>query len=334
MRKKILVTGGAGYIGSHTVVELYLSGYMPIIVDNLCNTSERNLNGINQILKTDIPFHKIDCADLSEMSRIFDTYKDIYACIHFAAYKSVSESVENPQKYYKNNIGSTEVLLKCLEKNRFKNLIFSSSCTVYGMPDELPVNENAPFKKAESPYAETKQKCEILINKNLCNNISLRYFNPIGSHESVLIGDCSSDNANNLVPIVTEVAFGIRDKLIINGNDYNTHDGTCVRDYIHVQDLAVAHVKALDFLLDNKVKDVFNVGTGKGLSVLDIVNGFQEANGLKLNYEFGPRRQGDIEEIYSDGNKTKNVLGWSAKKTTKEALISAWNWQTSKNNTQ
>ena len=331
MRKKILVTGGAGYIGSHTVVELYLSGYLPIIIDNLCNTSISNLIGINKILKTDIPFHKIDCTDLNEIMNIFETYNDIYACIHFAAYKSVAESVENPEKYYKNNIGSTEVILKCLEKNKFKNLIFSSSCTVYGMPDTLPVNEDAPFKKAESPYGETKQKCEIMISENLCNSISLRYFNPIGSHDSGLIGDCSSDNANNLVPIVTEVACGIRNKLIVNGNDYNTHDGTCIRDYIHVQDLAIAHVKALDFLLDNKVKEVFNVGTGKGKSVLDIVNNFQEANHLKINYVIGSRRDGDIEKIYSDGSKIKNTLGWKANRNIKEALISAWNWQNFKN---
>ena len=333
MRKKVLVTGGAGYIGSHTVVELYLSGYMPIIVDNLCNTSERNVLGINQILKTEIPFHKVDCTNSHDLGKLFETYKDIYACIHFAAYKSVAESIENPEKYFKNNIGSTEALLKCLEKNKFKNLIFSSSCTVYGMPDKLPVNENAPFKKAESPYGKTKQECEVLISKNLCNSVSLRYFNPIGSHDSGLIGDCSSDNASNLVPIVTEVACGIRDKLIVNGNDYNTHDGTCVRDYIHVQDLAIAHVKALDFLLENKVKEIFNVGTGKGLSVLDIVNDFQEANDLKLNYVIGPRRVGDVEKIYSDGNKTKNILGWRAFRNTKDALISAWNWQISKNNT-
>ena len=329
MRKKVIVTGGAGYIGSHTVVELYHSGYMPIIVDNLCNTSEKNLIGINQILKTEVPFHKIDCTDLNEMKNIFEKYNDIYACIHFAAYKSVFESLKNPKKYYRNNIGSTEVLLKCLEKNKFKNLIFSSSCTVYGMPDTLPVNEDTPFKKAESPYAETKQECEILISKNLCNSISLRYFNPIGAHDSVLIGDCSRENANNLVPIVTEVACGIRDKLIVNGNDYNTQDGTCIRDYIHVQDLAIAHVKALDYLLENKVKDVFNVGTGEGLSVLDIINGFQESNEIKLNYEFGPRREGDIEKIYSDGNKIKSILGWRQTKTIKEGLISAWKWQKS-----
>ena len=333
MRKKILVTGGAGYIGSHTVVELYLSGFMPIIVDNLCNTSERNLDGVNQILQIDIPFHKIDCTNLNEMKKVFESYQDIHACIHFAAYKSVGESVENPKKYYKNNIGSTEVLLKCLERNKFKNLIFSSSCTVYGMPDKLPVDESAPFKKAESPYAETKQECEILISKSLCNSVSLRYFNPIGSHDSVLIGDCSSDNASNLVPILTEVACGIRDKLIVNGNDYNTQDGTCIRDYIHVQDLAIAHVKALDFLLKNKVKEVFNVGTGKGLSVLDIINSFEKSNNLKLNYVIGRRRAGDVEEIYSDGNKIKSVLSWEAGRKIEEALISAWNWQTSKNNT-
>jgi UDP-glucose 4-epimerase len=332
MRKKILVTGGAGYIGSHTVVELYLSGYLPIIVDNLCNTSERNLLGIKQLLKFDIPFHKIDCTNLDDMENIFDTYRDIHACIHFAAFKSVSESVENPKKYYKNNIGSTEVLLKCLEKNRFKNLIFSSSCAVYGMPDKLPVDETAHFKKAESPYGETKQECEILISNSLCNSVSLRYFNPIGAHDCGLIGDCSSDNASNLVTIVTEVACGIREKLIVNGNDYNTHDGTCIRDYIHVQDLAVAHVKALDFLLDNKVKEVFNVGTGIGLSVLDIVNNFEQANDLKLNYVIGPRRSGDIEKIYSDGKKINIFLGWRVCRSTKEALISALNWQMSKTN--
>jgi UDP-glucose 4-epimerase len=330
MRKKILVTGGAGYIGSHTVIELYKVGYMPIIIDNLCNTTDQNLFGINKILRTNIPFYKIDCSDLSQMQKFFKTHNDIYACIHFAAYKSVSESIENPKKYYDNNIGSTEVLLKCLEKSNFKNLIFSSSCTVYGMPGILPVNEKAPFKKAESPYGETKQKCEILINSSSCNSISLRYFNPIGSHNSGLIGDCSSDNASNLVPIVAEVACGIRDKLIVNGDDYDTKDGTCIRDYIHVQDLAVAHVKALNYLLENKVKEVFNVGTGNGLSVLDIINTFEEVNKLKVNYNFGPRRLGDIEEIYSDGDKIMNVLGWKANKTINEALISAWNWQKSK----
>jgi len=331
MRKKILVTGGAGYIGSHTVVELYYSGYMPIIVDNLSNTSERNLFGINQILDADIPFHQVDCTNVDEMIRVFEIYKDIFACIHFAAYKSVAESFVNPEKYYKNNIGSTEVLLKCLEKNKYKNLIFSSSCTVYSIPDKIPVVENTPFKKAISPYGETKQECEILISKSLCNSVSLRYFNSIGSHDSGYIGDFSKDSTYNLVPILTEVACGIRDKLIINGNDYNTYDGTCVRDYIHVQDLAFAHVKALDFLLKNKVKEVFNIGTGNGLSVLDIINDFQQANDLKVNYVIGNRRLGDVDKIYSDVNKANTILGWKANRTIKEALISAWNWQLSKN---
>ena len=235
MRKKILVTGGAGYIGSHTVVELYNSGYLPIIVDNLSNTSERNIFGINKILNTNIPFHKIDCTDYDKMEFFFHQYDDIYACIHFAAYKSIEESVLNPQKYYDNNIGSIKVLLKCLDNYKFKNLIFSSSCTVYGSPDRLPVDEDSKFKMAESPYGETKQKCEILINKNLCNSISLRYFNPIGCHDSGLIGDCSSDNASNLVPIIAEFVCGFRQKLVVNGNNYDTLDGTCVRDYIHVQ---------------------------------------------------------------------------------------------------
>tara|TARA_B100001059_G_scaffold225398_1_gene252559 strand:+ start:2905 stop:3918 length:1014 start_codon:yes stop_codon:yes gene_type:complete len=329
MRKKVLVTGGAGYIGSHTAVELYLSGYMPIIVDNLCNSSERNLDGINQILKTNIPFHKIDCTDLNEMENIFESYKDIHACIHFAAFKSVGESVENPKKYYKNNIGSTEVLLKSLEKNKYKNLIFSSSCTVYGTPDILPVSENAPFKKAESPYAETKQKCEILIEDNSCNSVSLRYFNPIGSHDSILIGDCSSDNPSNLVPIVAEVACGSREKLIINGNDYNTHDGTCVRDYIHVEDLALAHVKALDYLLENNGKYIFNVGTGNGLSVLDIINSFEKVNNVKVNYVIGARRKGDVEKIYSNDSLIKRTLGWKPVKSIEQALISSCEWQKS-----
>ena len=324
---EILVTGGAGYIGSHAVVELYLAGYIPIIVDNLCNSSKKNLDGINKILNTKILYYNIDCTDYIKMKEIFINHPNIHACIHFAAFKSVGESIEDPEKYYKNNIGSTQVLLKCLEKNIFKNLIFSSSCTVYGIPDVLPVDENAPFKKPESPYGETKQKCEVLIKDDKCNSVSLRYFNPIGSHDSGLIGDCSSDYASNLVPIVAEVACGIKDKLIINGNNYNTYDGTCIRDYIHVQDLALAHVRALDYLLENAGKFVFNVGTGNGVSVLDIVHTFEAVNNLKVNYVIGPRRIGDIEKIYSDGTLIKNILGWRSNRSIEEALIAAWKWQ-------
>ena len=330
MRKKILVTGGAGYIGSHTVVELYLYGFMPIIVDNLCNSSEKNIDGINEILSTKIPWYNIDCTNYDKMKEVFINHSDLYGCIHFAAYKSVGESVENPKKYYKNNIGSLEVLLKCVDEFNCKNIIFSSSCTVYGMPDILPVDENAPFKKAESPYGETKQLCEGLIKNNICNSMSLRYFNPIGSHNSGLIGDCSSDNASNLVPIIAEVVYGIREKLIINGNDYDTNDGTCIRDYIHVQDLAIAHVKALDFLLNNEGKHVFNVGTGIGLSVFDIINSFEKVNDVKVHYEIGPRRKGDVEKIYSNGDLIQKILNWKPIKSIDEALISAWQWQNSK----
>ncbi len=327
MLKKILVTGGAGYIGSHTVVELYLSGYMPIIVDNLCNSSEKNLVGINQILNTEIPFHKIDCTDLNAMQKIFKLYdNEIHACIHFAAFKSVDESIQSPQKYYKNNIGSTETLLLCLEKQNFKNLIFSSSCTVYGKPDKLPVTEGSPIKKAESPYGETKQKCENLIKNSNCNTISLRYFNPIGSHNSCLIGDCSKDNANNLVPIIAEVAHSLRKKLIVNGNDYNTKDGTCIRDYIHVQDLALAHVNALDYLFNVNGNHVFNVGTGSGYSVLEIINTFEKVNNIKINYKIGPRRKGDVEEIYADCDLINLKLLWKSEKTIEEAVLSSYKW--------
>ena len=330
MRKKILVTGGAGYIGSHTVIELYLAGYFPIIVDNLCNSSERNLTGIKKILGKKIPWYNIDCNNYAQLKEVFLIHSDIYACIHFAAYKSVGESVENPDKYFKNNVGSLEVLLKCLRKIDIKNIIFSSSCTVYGMPDILPVDEKSPFKKAESPYGETKQICEALLKNNTCNSISLRYFNPIGSHKSELIGDCSNDSASNLVPIITEVACGIREKLIVNGNNYDTIDGTCIRDYIHVQDLALAHVCALDYLLDTPTKLAFNVGTGTGLSVLQIINSFQEVNDIKVNYSIGPRRKGDVSAIYSNGNLIKNILGWEPIKSIEEALVSAWKWQNSK----
>ena len=330
MRKKILVTGGAGYIGSHAVVELYLSGYFPIIVDNLCNSSQLNLNGINKILNTKIQYHNIDCTDYKKMKDFFFNHPDIYGCIHFAAYKSVGESVAKPKKYYKNNIGSLEVLLKCIDEYNFKNIIFSSSCTVYGMPDVLPVDEQAPFKEAESPYGATKQICENIINDNSCNSISLRYFNPIGSHDSGLIGDCSRNKTSNLVPIISEFAYGVRDSLIVNGSDYNTRDGTCIRDYIHVQDLALAHVRALDYLLKNEGKHIFNVGTGVGLSVLEIINTFEKINGLKVNYIIGPRKPGDIEEIYSNVNLIKNTLEWQPVKTIEEALISSFKWQKSK----
>ena len=331
MKKKILVTGGAGYIGSHTVVALYLSGYFPIIVDNLCNSTQQNINGINEILKLNIPFYNIDCTDLKKMKFFFNQNEDILACIHFAAYKSVSESISNPQKYYFNNVKSVEVILQCLEKHKNKNLIFSSSCTVYGNADFLPVNENTPFKKPLSPYAHTKQICENLVSQSLCNNINLRYFNPIGSHDSNLIGDCSFDENTNLVPLLCKVALGTRNKLFIYGDDYDTNDGTCIRDYIHVQDLADAHVNALEYLIKNPDKHVFNISSENWLSVLDIIDLFEKANNLKLDYEVVKRRIGDVDKIYSNSSRASDILNWKAKRTIDEALISAWIWEKSKN---
>ncbi len=326
MKKKILITGGAGYIGSHTVVELFLSGYMPIIIDNLSNTSKKNLLGINKILETEIPYFNIDCTNFNKMNSFFEKNRDISACIHFAAFKSIEESFLEPKKYLENNIGSTEVLLNCMKKIKNNNLIFSSSCSVYGKPDSLPVVEKTPFKKGESPYAESKQKCELLINKNICNSISLRYFNPIGCHESALIGDYSARKFSNLIPIISDVVKGKRSKITIHGNDYKTHDGTCIREYIHVQDLANAHVAALNFLLKTKGKFVFNVGAGMVLSVLDIIKAFEKYNNVKVNYKIGKRRRGDVEKIYSNCDKISNVLKWKSSRSLSEALTSAWKW--------
>ena len=248
---KILVTGGAGYIGSHTLVELSANNFEPIIVDNLCNTSIQNIKGAEKIIGKHIPFYNVDCTNEEALNDVFEHEKNIQGVIHFAAYKSVEESIREPEKYHSNNIGSLQVLLNVMKKHKVENIIFSSSCTVYGSPDVLPVSESTPFKKAESPYGETKQLCEELLNKTDISGVSLRYFNPIGSHESGLIGDCSFDKASNLVPIITETAIGIREQITVFGDDYNTKDGTCLRDYIHVIDLANAHIKALEYVMKN-----------------------------------------------------------------------------------
>ena len=328
--KNILVTGGAGYIGSHTIVELIAAGYTPIIVDNLCNTSTQNIDGIEKIIDTEVKWHNVDCTEKEAMDKVFTEHGKIEGVIHFAAYKAVEESVQNPQKYYDNNMGSLEVVLKCMQEHDVKNIIFSSSCTVYGMPDILPVDENAPFKKAESPYGETKQICEQMLKEDSCNSVALRYFNPIGSHSTSLIGDCSADRPSNLVPIITEVAIGKREKINVFGDNYNTHDGTCIRDYIHVVDLAKSHVLAMDFLIKNPGKHAFNVGTGIGISVLDAVKAFEKTNNLKINYSIGPRRNGDIEQIYANGSLVKAKLGWEAKETLEQAMKSAWEWEKQK----
>ena len=328
--KKIIVTGGAGYIGSHTVVELYNSGFFPVIIDNLCNSSIKNIEGISKIIGEDIKWHNVNCCNQIDVDEIFKKEGKIDAVIHFTAFKSVEESVKNPEKYYKNNIGSLEVILESMKKNNVKRIIFSSSCTVYGSPDILPVTENAPFKKAESPYGKTKQICEQMLKENACQSVSLRYFNPIGSHSTSLIGDCSADILNNLVPIITEVAIGKRKEITVFGNDYNTPDGTCIRDYIHVVDLARSHVKATDFLLNNPGKHAFNVGTGIGISVLDAIKAFEKTNKLIINYSIGPKRDGDIEQIYANVSLIKEKLGWEAKQTLEQAMISAWKWEKEK----
>lgn len=327
---KILVTGGAGYIGSHTLVELSANNFEPIIVDNLCNTSTQNIQGAEKIIGKSIPFYNVDCTDENALNEVFEQEKNIEGAIHFAAFKSVEESVREPQKYHSNNIGSLQVLLNVMKKHNVENIIFSSSCTVYGSPDILPVSENAPFKKAESPYGETKQLCEELLNETKISSISLRYFNPIGSHESGVIGDCSSDKASNLVPIITETAIGKREQITVFGNDYNTPDGTCLRDYIHVVDLANAHVKALQYVMRNKGKSAFNIGTGNGVSVLEAIHIFEKVNKIKVNYKIGPRRAGDVEQIYSVNTLSTNELQWKAEKTLDTAMLSAWKWEQQK----
>ncbi len=328
--KKILITGGAGYIGSHTVVELIQNGYTPIIIDNLCNSSIKNITGIENITKNKVIWHNIDCTNQIAMDNVFSSESNIEGVIHFAAFKSVEESVENPDKYFANNIGSLDVVLKCMKNNQVENIIFSSSCTVYGMPDILPVDEKAKFKQAASPYGETKQICEKMLAENSCNSVALRYFNPIGSHSSTLIGDCSSDKPSNLIPIITEVAIGKRKQITVFGNDYNTPDGTCIRDYIHVVDLAKSHTLAVKFLLNNTGKYAFNIGTGIGISVLEAINKFEEANNIQINYCIGPRRKGDIEQIYSNGKLAKELLGWEAKESLKKCMKSAWDWEKQK----
>jgi UDP-glucose 4-epimerase len=329
----VLVTGGAGFIGSHTVVELVNAGFSPVIIDNLNNSSESVLTGLKKIIGFDVPFYKADCNDFEVVKDIIVKHK-IEGIIHFAAYKAVGESVEKPIKYYKNNIGSLINILEVMQVTKVKNLVFSSSCTVYGQPDQIPVTENTPKKKAESPYGNTKAIAEDILEDVIKSGeqmslISLRYFNPIGAHPSAEIGELPNGVPSNLIPFVTQTAIGKRNKLVVFGSDYNTVDGSNVRDFIHVVDLAKAHVSALNLLKGKETAfyDVFNLGTGTGNSVLEVIKTFEEVNNLKLNYEIGPRRTGDVEKIYGDVEKASKILNWKTEKSLKESLKDAWTWE-------
>lgn len=330
----ILVTGGAGYIGSHTVVELQSKGYTPVIIDDFRNSKESALDGIENITGVKPILEIVDVCDLSALEQVFKKY-NATGIIHFAANKAVGESVDNPLMYYQNNVVGLINMLKMAEKYNVLNFVFSSSCTVYGEPKESAiVTEEFPIQDANSPYGATKQFCERIIddvNKSgsALKMMRLRYFNPVGAHSSSEIGELPLGKPNNLLPYVTQTAIGKLECLTVFGDDYNTDDGTCIRDYIHVVDLAKAHIKSLDWL-ENQVKPVvetINIGTGKGVSVLDIINIFEKETGQKLNWKFGKRRAGDVEQIYADASKANKVLGWKAEKTTSDAIIDSWNWE-------
>jgi UDP-glucose 4-epimerase len=334
-KKKIIVTGGAGFIGSHTAVELFNAGYLPVLVDNFDNSDPSALEGIRQIIGEELPFYQVDCNDKDAFRSVFQKEGSIEGVIHFAANKAVGESVKLPLKYYRNNIGSLVVLLEIMDELKLTNLVFSSSCTVYGQPDQLPVNESSPVKMAESPYGNTKQISEEILRDTVNSDqqlkaIALRYFNPVGAHKTALIGELPLGIPNNLVPFITQTAAGIREQLSVFGGDYNTPDGTCIRDYIHVVDLAKAHVKALNLLekkQEPKYYDVFNVGTGQGNSVLEAIKAFEKASGQSLNYKIVDRRPGDIEKVYGDVSKATDELGWKAELNIEDAMADAWRWQ-------
>jgi UDP-glucose 4-epimerase len=332
--QNILVTGGAGYIGSHVVVKLHERGLNPIILDDFSNSEKSVLLGLQNITGKKFTIYEADCLNPGIFDQIFTETK-IEGVIHFAAKKAVGESVEKPLYYYENNVVSLINLLKAMGRHQVKHLVFSSSCTVYGQPDQLPVNETAPKKEANSPYGNTKQICEEIIEDVVkggasLKSVALRYFNPIGAHPSGEIGELPIGVPNNLVPFITQTAIGKRDCLTVFGDDYGTVDGTCIRDYIHVVDLAEAHVQALQFL-DNQESSQFselvNIGTGNGNTVLEVIKCFELATGQSLNYTIGPRRLGDVEKVFAEASKAKQVLGWEAQLDLKTAMRDAWNWE-------
>jgi len=334
MQRDILVTGGAGYIGSHVVVRLHEEGFNPIILDNFSNSEKSVMHGLKKITGKDFTCYEGDILDSELLQRIFSE-QSIDGVIHFAAKKAVGESVAKPLLYYKNNVSGLISVLESMLENGVSQLIFSSSCTVYGEPDHLPVTERSEKKPANSPYGNTKQIGEEIIEDTVksgaaLKSISLRYFNPIGAHPSSEIGELPLGVPNNLVPFITQTAAGIRKKLTVFGDDYHTPDGTCIRDYIHVMDLADAHVQAIKHLggiTENNHFDVVNVGTGNGNTVLEAIKAFEETSNIKLNYELGPRRAGDVEKVYAEVRKAHEVLGWKTKYSLKDSMRDAWNWQ-------
>ena len=334
-KKLVLVSGGTGYIGSHTVVELQNSGYDVVIVDNLKNSSIDVLDGIEAISGIRPQFEQFDLTDRERTRNFFNRQKGLEAIIHFAAYKAVGESVEKPLDYYRNNLVSLMNILECMRDSEVSNLVFSSSCTVYGQPEKLPVTEDAPVQKANSPYGNTKQISEEIIQDSVAaypgiKTIALRYFNPIGAHPSAKIGELPLGVPNNLVPFITQTAIGLRKELSVFGDDYNTPDGSAIRDYINVVDLAQAHVVAISRLIDEKNKknfEYFNLGTGNGISVFEVIKSFEKVTGEKLNYKVVGRRPGDVEQVYADTRFANNELGWKARKSLDETMLSAWEWE-------
>ncbi len=331
---RILITGGTGYIGSHTAVELLNSGYEVLIIDNLSNSNAGVIDKIEKITGKKPMFSKTDLCDRSGLKEYFRENRNIDAVIHFAAFKAVGESVQKPLMYYSNNISGMINLLEEMSENKIENIVYSSSCTVYGEADKLPVTEDSPVKKAESPYGFTKQVGEQMLfdtsRVSDLHSVILRYFNPTGAHDSALIGELPVGIPNNLVPYITQTAIGEREVLTVNGNDYDTPDGTNIRDYIHVVDLAKAHLSALDRVLSRKSSEkaeVFNLGTGKGNSVMEVIKSFEKVSNEKLNYRIGPRREGDVVSIFSNTKKANEVLGWKAERDIDNMMLTSWNWQ-------
>lgn len=335
MKQRIVVTGGTGYIGSHTVVELQSVGYDVVIIDNLSNSTIEVLDGIEKISGIRPAFVKLDCNDKAGLEQLIKDYPGIKGIIHFAASKAVGESVQKPLLYYRNNLVTLINLLELLPEAGIEGIVFSSSCTVYGQPDILPVTEDAPVKPALSPYGNTKQINEEIIRDTIYagapfKSIILRYFNPIGAHPSAEIGELPNGIPQNLVPFLTQTAMGIRKELSVFGDDYDTPDGSCIRDYINVVDLAKAHVIAMDRMLSNQTGDkleVFNLGTGRGVTVLELINAFEKSTGVAVPYKIVGRREGDIEKVWANPEHANNVLGWTAKETVEDTLLTAWKWQ-------